>query len=103
MRTVPTGSPLLRGVVALGDANRRTTGLLPHAAWDDYARSGHLVAAVHLDRPDTPAAYAAFRLPREEVVLAHLVVAADARGQGLARLLVKHLSDAHPERRGLAA
>ena len=86
-RIVPVrpNSPRLQAVIALGDANRRTTGLLPTAAWEDYAQRGHLIAVVGDQDPDVPLAYAAFRLPRHEVVLAHLVVAKDNQGKGLAR------------------
>lgn len=95
-------TPLFQAVLTLGDANRRMTGLLPRAAWTDYAERGHLLAVVCADEPRVPAAYVAYRLPRDEVVLTHLVVAKGDQGQGLARLLVKHVSDAHQGRMGIA-
>ena len=102
VRTV-SESALFDAVQSLGDANRKTTGLLPTAAWVDYAGRGHLLAAVRTSAPDSPLGYIAYRLPRDEVVIAHLVVGDASRGKGIARTLVDHVSNENAERRGVAA
>lgn len=100
---VEAGSLLLSAVVALADAERRHIGLLPTAAWADYARRGHVLAAVEVEQPERPLGYVAYRLPRSEVAIAQLVVTPEARGQQVARQLVEHLSATHADRRGLLA
>jgi predicted nucleic acid-binding protein/predicted transcriptional regulator/GNAT superfamily N-acetyltransferase len=100
------GSALLDAVRSLGDANRRWTGFLPSAAWSDYAQRGTILAAVAVTEQANTAellGYAAYRLPRDEVVLAHLVVAQNARGNGIARLLVDELCTRYADRRGIRA
>src|SRR5699024_2133702 len=71
-----------------------------------YANDGRILAAVE-KAPGTGGArvvgYAAFRLPRQEVALAHLVVTVGARGMGIARRLVDELSTRHSDRRGIRA
>lgn len=94
-------SPLLDGVMLLGDSERRYLNLLTHSAWDDYAEAGHVLAAV--DPDGSLLGYAVYRLPRTEVVLAHLVVAPAARSRGVARALVDELSTRHRDRRGIKA
>ncbi|HVF04926.1 MAG TPA: GNAT family N-acetyltransferase [Frankiaceae bacterium] len=97
--------PLYPDVIALGDRNRRSLGLLPHDAYRDYAENGRLLIAT-ADRRDGSQrllGYALYRLPRNEVVLAHLVVASDVRGGGIARKLVYELSERYAARRGILA
>lgn len=101
------GMPLFEEAKALGDSEARFLGLLPHAAWADYAQRGQILVAVD-PNPRGPngqgklAGYVAFRLPRQEVAVAHLVIHPDFRGRGIARLLVEELRHRYPERRGLA-
>ncbi|GAB37547.1 GNAT family N-acetyltransferase, partial [Gordonia sputi] len=90
-RIVEPASVLFSAVQALGDDNRKYLGLLPHAAWTEYAQAGHICAMVEETSPDTALAYAAYRTPRNEIVIAHLVVCAEARGSGLARRLIDFL------------
>lgn len=91
----------------LGESQERLVGMLPLQAWREYADEGRILAAVEQNpqHPDTPRVlgYAAYRLPRQEVVLAHLVVHPDARGQRIARQLVEHISEKYESRRGIQA
>ena len=100
-RIVEPGSPLFNAVQTLGDDNRSSLGLLPHAAWADYANARHICAIVDEATPDTPLAYVAYRTPRNEIVIAHLVVREDSRRSGLARRLIDGLRVRYPERLGI--
>ena len=92
------GSTLFDAAKALGDSETRSLGLLPHAAWDDYGRAGHILVAV---QDEELLGYAAYRIPRNEVRLAHLVVKPEARGSGVARALIAEISSRHGARRGI--
>ncbi len=92
------GSSLFEAAKALGDSEAKNLGLLPHAAWDDYANAGHLLVAATQGRL---LGYTAYRVPRAEVRIAHLVVHPDARRRGVARVLVEELARLHTERRGI--
>ena len=92
------GSALFDAAKALGDSETRSLGLLPHAAWDDYGRAGHILVAV---QDEELLGYAAYRIPRNEVRLAHLVVKPEARGSGVARALIAEISSRHGARRGI--
>lgn len=59
---------------------------------------GHILVATEMGRL---LGYTAYRVPRAEVRIAHLVVHSDARGRGVARLLVEELARRHRERRGI--
>ena len=100
-RIVEPASVLFSAVQALGDDNRKYLGLLPHAAWSEYAQAGHICAMVDESSPDTPLAYVAYRTPRNEIVIAHLVVCTEARGSGLARSLIEFLRGNYPQRLGI--
>lgn len=99
--TVQSGTPLYQAVIALGDSQKEHVGPLPYAAWEEYAEAGRVLAIVNQTAPTVPLAYITYRLPRNEVAIAHLVVATKARGRGLARRLVSHLSAAYADRAGL--
>lgn len=100
---------LFAAVRELGDAHRKFVGLLPFEAWRDYAERGQVLVAI--DDSAVPgdglraavAGYTAYRTPRDEVVIAHLVVNPVARGKGVARVLVDELSRIYSKRRGIAA
>jgi len=98
---------LFERVFELGESQSDSLGMLTREAWREYAVKGHIMAAVlgTPDQTDTSrlVGYCAFRLPRNEVVLAHLVVAPDARHQKIARALVHELSRRYQDRRGIAA
>jgi predicted transcriptional regulator/GNAT superfamily N-acetyltransferase/predicted nucleic acid-binding protein len=106
-RTPRAADPLFAEVFKLGESQTRFVGMLPHQAWREYADSQRILAAVieSSDRlnEERLLGYAAFRLPRNEVVLAHLVVSEPARGRGIARLLIEQLTLRFADRRGIAA
>lgn len=101
LRDAREDEDLLQQAIRLGDANRRYLGLLTPQAYGDYATNGTLLCAV--DAKGKLLAYAAFRLPRDEIIIAHLVVAKSATGQGLARALVDSIGRSHQMRRGIKA
>ena len=84
--------------IALGDNNKRTLGFLPHKAYEQASAAGTLLAVVERGQV---MAYALYSLPRQVVRLTHLCVSRDARGQGLARLLITAISERHADRFGI--
>ncbi|WP_350339486.1 GNAT family N-acetyltransferase [Pengzhenrongella frigida] len=62
-----------------------------------------MLVAIDPAEPSVAQGYAAYRTPRNEVVLAHLVVRPEARGQQIARSIVGRLSEKFPDRRGIGA
>lgn len=102
-------SEMLAAARALGDAQARTLGLLPYAAWDDYAERGRILCAfTATGKSDRSEAfellgYSAFRTPRDTIALTHLAVAPAMRRRGVGRLLVDELRRRHPHLRGISA
>jgi GNAT superfamily N-acetyltransferase len=84
--------------IALGDKNKRTLGFLPHKAYEQASAAGTLLAVVEHGQV---MAYALYSLPRQVVRLTHLCVSGDARGRGLARLLITAISERHADRFGI--
>lgn len=104
--SVAAADPLFEEVFALGESHKQTVGMLPRQAWQEYADDGRLLAAVEpIAGGAAPrvVGYAAFRLPRQEVALAHLVVDERVRCRGVARRLVDELSERYAGRRGIRA
>ena len=71
--------PLFAKAFALGESQSRFLGMLTPEAWREYADKQTILVAVAspdvaVDTKPELLGYAAFRLPRDEVVLAHLVV-----------------------------
>ena len=89
---------ILAQAVTLGNLNKRTLGFLPHKAYEQASVAGTLLTVVDHGRV---LAYALYSLPRQVVRLTHLCVSRDARGQGLARLLVTTISERHGDRFGI--
>jgi GNAT superfamily N-acetyltransferase len=84
--------------IALGDRNKRTLGFLPHKAYEQASAAGTLLAVVEHGQV---MAYALYSLPRQVIRLTHLCVSGDARGRGLAGLLIKAISERHADRFGI--
>lgn len=102
--SVTASNPLFESVFALGESQKQVVGMLPRLAWQEYADDGRLMVAVESAPGEAlprVVGYAAFRLPRQEVVLAHLVVNPADRGRGIARQLVDTLSKRYAARRGI--
>jgi GNAT superfamily N-acetyltransferase len=94
----PSDHEIRAQAIALGDRNKRTLGFLPHKAYEQASAAGTLLAVVEHGRV---MAYALYSLPRQVVRLTHLCVSGDARGRGLARLLIKAISERHADRFGI--
>lgn len=96
------GFPDLQQLIELGDLYKATLGVLPHAAYMQYAMDGTIVAAVDGTRL---LGYSVFadRKTRQDLKLIHLCVRRTARGRGIARALVDSISARFPTAIGLAA
>lgn len=88
----------LAQVIALGDENKKTLGFLPHRAFEQACEAGTLLAVIERGHV---LAYALYSLPRQVVRLTHLCVSREARGRGLAGVLVGAISDRHADRFGI--
>ncbi|GAB2583761.1 hypothetical protein GCM10027168_15710 [Streptomyces capparidis] len=93
---------LINKAVALGDRYTRTLGLMKPPAYRQAAEDGGLVAALEADEV---IGYALLGLPKRSahVRLAHLCVAEERRGRGVARLLVEAIKKRYPQRLGIRA
>lgn len=104
--SITADHPLFEDVFALGESHKQIVGMLPRLAWQEYADDGRLLGALetaHGAVEPRVIGYVAFRLPRQEVALAHLVVDPSARGRGIAKKMVDHLSNRYSDRRGIRA
>lgn len=86
-------------VVALGDRYKSSLGLMRYEAYREYLEAG-TVFGVYAD--DELCAYALFALPRREIRLAHLVVAEEHRGKGLATMLVDSIRAKYSDLQGIS-
>ncbi|MFF3919470.1 GNAT family N-acetyltransferase [Streptomyces sp. NPDC001852] len=91
-----------RKAVALGDRYTNTLGLLTPPDYRKAAEDGGLLAAVEADEA---LGYAPFGLPKRStrIRLAHLRVAEEQRGRGIARRLVEGIKERYPQRLGSKA
>ncbi|MFI6444892.1 GNAT family N-acetyltransferase [Kitasatospora sp. NPDC050543] len=93
---------LLAAAIALGDRYTKTLGLMTPPAYEKMADDGGLLVAVD---GDDVIGYALFGLPKRtpHVRLAHLCVAQEHRGKGIARDLVEAIRAGHGQRFGIKA
>ncbi|WP_328825698.1 GNAT family N-acetyltransferase [Streptomyces ureilyticus] len=98
----PAQAELIDKSVALGDRYTKTLGLLTPPAYRQVAENGGLLVAVEADQM---IGYALFGLPKRSahIRLAHLCVAEEQRGRGMARLLVEAIKQRYPQRLGIKA
>jgi GNAT superfamily N-acetyltransferase len=95
-------SELLDAVIALGDRYTKYLGLLTPPAYRKHAEDGGLLVAVD---DEEVVGYALFGLPKRSlyVRLAHLCVAEEHRGKGVARELIDAIRARHAHRLGIRA
>lgn len=91
---------LIQAVIALGNRNTRTLGLLVPAAYRQAAEADTLLAALD---GETVVGYALYGLPRQHVRLTHLCVAVSHRKHGIARALIDEITLRHRDRTGISA
>ena len=90
----------IKAVIDLGDAHRKTLGMLPHEVFYEAAKQRCLVGAFD---SDTLIGYALIRLPRREISLTHLCVTPATRGRGVAERLLAEVGSVHDDRLGIRA
>ncbi|WP_425003120.1 GNAT family N-acetyltransferase [Mycolicibacterium sp. S3B2] len=108
-RTPGPDSSLFEAARDLGDSQSQFLGLLPYAAWKEYAIDRRILCAVgRLNSDDAESTqrlmgYVAFRLPRQSIALTHLAVNPMVRHRGVAKQLVEELRSRYLNRRGISA
>jgi GNAT superfamily N-acetyltransferase/predicted nucleic acid-binding protein len=96
---VGPGSTLLSEVLEIHKRYKKTLGFLPRQGFTERAAAGTLIACV--DSRRGLQGYALYDLPRAEIRIVHLAVAAAARGSGVARELVDWIAGEHANRHGV--
>ncbi|MGW2034756.1 GNAT family N-acetyltransferase [Streptomyces sp. NPDC001811] len=98
----PAQDELIDKAIALGDRYTKTLGLLTPPAYRKATEDGGLLAAAE---GDEVLGYALFGLPKRSarIRLAHLCVAEEQRGRGIARRLVEGIKERYPQRLGIKA
>lgn len=93
---------LIAEAVGLGNRYTKTLGLMTPPAYRMMAEEGGLLVA---REAETVIGYALFGLPKRDphIRLAHLCVAEEHRGKGVARLLVESIKQRYPQRLGIKA
>lgn len=86
---VESNSDLLDQVIELGDSNSKTLGHFPRGAFEEYAGKNQILAAIS---GDEILGYLLYRTSRQRVIIVHLCVREDFRGEGIGRRLVNDLS-----------
>lgn len=76
--------------MALHRVHSKTLGFLPAGAFEENAKGGRIFVA---SERDASLGYLLFRVARGRAAIVHLCVAKDARGRGVARLLVERLKN----------
>ncbi|WP_127843612.1 GNAT family N-acetyltransferase [Acidipropionibacterium jensenii] len=89
---------VLRQVIELGDRNRRTLGLLPRGAYEEYAKSGKIIVALEGSKL---VGYAVADLPLNRIRLVQLCVAESVRHTGIAKRIVDRIVELNPAREGI--
>ena len=100
IEVVAHGSPAYDQVIALGNANSSTLGILPYAAIREAAADGRVLGFV---TSGVVQGYALFskRVRTSDISLTHLCVGQQHRGYGIARALVDSIAESNPNRAGI--
>lgn len=94
-------SPYLPAVLQLWRSNKSTLGFFPEGAFVDYAAKRLILVAVNRDGECV--GYLVYRISGMRVVIVHLCVRNDQRGQGIARSLFNDLKSRTSEYIGVVA
>jgi predicted GNAT family acetyltransferase len=87
---ISINSPYLEEVKKLGRANAKTLGHFPNGAFDDYAKRKQILIAI--DKQNKFLGYLLYANPYHKYIrIHHLSTVNEARGRGIAKLLVEHL------------
>lgn len=88
-------------VCALGKKHSKTLGFFPRGAFEEHTDKGNII--VHTNEAGDVDGYVAFRFSGmpQYVHIVHLCVAEEARGHGVAKALVDHLSQKTRDMRGI--
>jgi len=89
---IKQNSKLLQDIIDLGDRNKDTLGLLPHAAYEEAANQGHILIAVTPNQECV--GYLLYRIvkTKRRAAITHLCVDKEFRGNGIGRKLVEYLA-----------
>lgn len=90
VQPIDNQSPYLHAVMQLWRTHSDTLGYMPVGAFEDHARDRHVLVALN---GTACVGYVLFRTGRERVTIAHFCVAPVARKQGVARAMLKCLTD----------
>lgn len=87
---------MLHQVIALGDKNKQTLGMLPEGAFHQHARNKTILAAVDEGKL---AGYLLYRISQKKrlVSITHLCVSSEYQGKGLAVSLLQELKDKYKD------
>ncbi|GIH16043.1 hypothetical protein Raf01_42150 [Rugosimonospora africana] len=96
----PDDSSAIEEAIQLGNSARASLGLMRVAVYHEAAINGTLLLAYSADRV---VGYALYALARRRVRLNHLCVDKAFQKEGIARLLVDHLSERHADHLGISA
>lgn len=87
-------SKWLKSVQLLGDSYSSTVGFLAQEAYVDYARKGRILVAIH---DNQLLAYTMFRFKKNSIVIVHLCVAAQYKGQHIPTRMINWLLEENKE------
>ena len=100
IEVVDINSTVLSGIKSLAKKNSSTLGFLPEGAFDAYAQSGWILAAIE---EGELVGYVVYRESRMRAVLVHLCTDERYRGRGIARELFRSVVGRTSELRGILA
>ncbi|MUG98679.1 GNAT family N-acetyltransferase [Scytonema sp. UIC 10036] len=91
IQEIDPNSKYLETIIQLGDANSATLGFLPYGAFRRLAATGRILACIV---PNVGCVgYLLYEISRYKVKLTHLCVDKKWRSKGIAKLLIKYLSE----------
>ncbi|MBD2776958.1 GNAT family N-acetyltransferase [Iningainema tapete] len=101
IQEISQNSKHLETIIQLGDANSTTLGFLPYGAFRRLAAEGRILGYIVPEAGCV--AYLLYDISGYKVKLTHLCVDKMWQGRGIARALIKHLSEKTPHLHGILA